>query len=59
MTPEQVLQLPAYLGMIMLGALSPDHIGLSMDQKDVDRYPILEQWKQQRKHRQRNLNAIG
>lgn len=57
MTPQQVLTLPAYLGMIMMGAISPDHTGLSMSTKDLDRYPCIQQWKRQRELTARNLNA--
>lgn len=55
MNPEQVLALPQYLGMIMLGALSPDHTNLSMSAKDLERYPDIKKWRQPN----RNLNAIG
>ena len=54
MNREAVLAYPAYLGMIMLGALSPDHLGLAMSKDDVDRYPGMAKWRPV----QRNLNAI-
>ena len=55
MKPAEVLALPQYLGLIMLGALSPDHTRLSMTEKDVERYPGIKRWRQPH----RNLNAIG
>ena len=35
MNRDEVLATPAYLGMIMLGALSPDHVSLAMHKASV------------------------
>ena len=58
MTPEQVLRIPAYLGMMMMGAISPDHEHLSMTAKDAERYPMRQTWKKQRESLKRNLNQV-
>ena len=58
MSPEQTLRTPAYLGMIMMGALSPDHAGLSMDKQDMSRYPCIDKWRKNRDSLKRNLNQV-
>ena len=58
MSPEQTLRTPAYLGLIMMGALSPDHAGLSMDDQDRRRYPCIDQWRENRERLKRNLNQV-
>jgi len=59
MNPEEVLALPAYLGYIMMGALSPDHTNLSMPKDDLARYSGIERWKRRREFSLRNLNATA
>lgn len=34
----------------MMGAMSQDHTGLSMDKQDLERYADIEKWKRQRKY---------
>ena len=55
MNRDAVLATPAYLGMMMLGALSPDHVNLAMPTKDTERYTGMSRWRKAK----RNLNAIG
>jgi hypothetical protein len=45
MTMEQVDAMPMYYGCIRLGALSPDHVNLSMAAEDVTRFSGMKRWK--------------